>query len=101
MMQPQFFCDTFYGERRIRIDPSKTGFARFPDAFLQCIGVIELRQESIKEAARLHSTRTSGFSMICFISNTEIIGSKRMKIKNSITNSAIVPRNVEMSQIVG
>ena len=100
-MQPELFRDTFHRKGRVGIHPPKTGLARVPDALLQRIGIVKLRQESIEEAARLHSIPTSGLSMICFISNTEIIGSRRMKIKNNMRNSAIVPRNVETSQIVG
>ena len=71
----------------------------WPD--FQSIRTIELSEKAVEEAPRFHSIPTSGLSMICFISKTEIIGSTRMKMKNNMTNSPIVPRKVEISQMVG
>src|SRR5262245_66461353 len=101
MMQAKLFRDPFHRKWCVGIDSSKTCLTRLADACFQRIRIIELSQESIEEAARLHSIPTSGLSMICFISKTEIIGSTRMKMKNNMRKSAIGPRKVEMSQMVG
>src|SRR5215475_9574463 len=101
VMEAEFLVNSLDGIRRIRVDALKAFLTRPANARFQGFGIVEFRQKAVEQALGLHSTLTSGFSTICFISNIEIIGSRRTNRKNNIRKSPIVPAYVAQSHTVG
>src|SRR3954451_22055657 len=101
MMEAEFFGNAFYRKGCIGINALETCLPGMANTDFERFRIVEFRKKSIQEALRLHSTLTSGFSTICFISNMEIVGSTRTNKKNSMTKRPIVPAYVAQSQMVG
>src|SRR5215475_221687 len=100
-MYSKLLCQSFHREWGIRVHSCVALLARATRALFERLRIVKLRKKTIKKALFPHSAPASGLSRICFISNIEIMGRNRTKMKNSITKNPIVPRNVIQSHRVG